>query len=375
MTTWELPPTDLLSGADAVTVPEDCTDALLEALARLGAPCNEESATVAPQAVRYELVPCDGVRMKAFRGIEEDLMQRLSVDHVRIEAPTPGRHTIGIELPRKNRAIVYLGDVVPAASKPLSAAVGVDMNGRPVVLPIAEFPHLLIAGRSGGGKSVLLHSILCSLLATHTPDELELIIVDPKSVEGAMYEGLPHASNVVYDAHQAIGVLWGMVEQMETTYRCMRRYGARDLDELNAQLALEGEQPIPRRLCVIDEAADLMMQSKSRVESAMVRLGQKGRAAGFHVIVATQSPRANVITGLLKANLPARIALATSSALDSRIILDQNGAEHLLGRGDALIDDGISGTLQRFQTAWAPSSDVEAMVDWWRSQNHALVAA
>lgn len=368
--TWELP-TDILSHTDGVTVPSDQTDELLEALATLSAPCNEESAVVAPQAVRYELTPCDGVRMKAFRGIEFDLMQMLSVDNVRIEAPTPGRNTIGIELPRRDRATVYLGDITPASSQPLNAAVGVDMTGRVVVLPIASYPHLLVAGRSGGGKSVLLHSILCSLLSTHTPNELELIIVDPKAVEGAMYEGVPHVSNLVYDAQEAIDVLWGMVESMETTYRCMRRYGARDLDELNAKLMLNGEQPIPRRLCVVDECADLMMQSKSKVESAMVRLGQKGRAAGFHVIVATQSPRAQVITGLLKANLPARIALATSNALDSRIILDSNGAENLLGRGDALLDNGIDGQLHRFQTAWAPSSDVEAIVDHWRAQTNA----
>jgi len=372
---WELPPNHVLSHAAGVSLPEDRTDDLLRALAVLGVASNEGEAQVAPQAVRYELLPADGVRMRDYRGIERDLMQMLGVPSVRIEAPTPGRHSIGIELPRRNRATVYLGDIAPAASVPLHAAVGVDMNGRPLVLPIADFPHLLVAGRSGGGKSVLLHALLCSLLAHHTPDQLELILVDPKMVEASAYEGLPHVSNLVYDASEAVDVLWGMVAAMETTYRCMHRYGARDLDELNARLQKGGEAAIPRRLCVVDELADLMMQSKARVESAIVRLGQKGRAAGFHLVLATQSPRMQVVSGLIKANMSARIALATASALDSRVILDANGAEQLLGRGDALLDDGVAGELRRFQTAWTSPDDVATMVDWWRAQDREAVAA
>lgn len=376
---WELPPDSVLTHADSVSLPEDRTDDLLRSLAILGATSNEDDVQVAPQAMRYELAPCDGVRMRAFRGIEDDLKQMLGVEKIRIEAPTPGRRTVGIELPRSPRSTIYLGDVAPAASVPLHASVGVDMTGRPLVLPLAEFPHLLVAGRSGGGKSVMLHAILCSLLAHHTPEQLELILVDPKSVEAAAYEDLPHASNVVYDASDAIDVLWGMVESMEATYRVMRQYGVRELDDLNARLKDEGEVPIPRRLCVVDELADLMMQSRSRVESAIVRLGQKGRAAGFHLILATQSPRMQVVTGLIKANLPARLAVATASALDSRVILDANGAETLLGRGDALLDDGVSGNLVRFQGAWTSSEDVARMVEWWQRQvtsaEEAVVAA
>lgn len=371
---WTLPPNDLLTRSGDVIVPEDRTDDLLHALALLGATSNEDSVQIAPQAVRYELTPCSGVRMKAYRGIDDDLMQMLGIGSVRIEAPSPGRTTVGVEIPRAQRATIHLGDVAGAAQGPLRAAVGVDMEGKTVTLSLADYPHLLVAGRSGGGKSVLLHNILCSLLTTHTPDELELILIDPKSVEAAHYEGLPHASNITYDPDHAVDVLWGMVNAMETTYNCMLRYGARSLDELNLALVREGADPIPRRLCVIDEMADLVMRSRARVESAIVRLGQKGRAAGFHLILATQTPRKDVVSGIIKANLTARIALATASALDSRIILDANGAEALLGQGDALLDDGLSGTTRRFQSAYASTEDVRAVVDWWAGQTAALVA-
>ena len=372
---WTLPSLDLLSRSWASDEAEDRSADLLEALALLGATCNVSSVVVAPQAVRYELTPARGVRMRSFHGLEADVMQMLGVTGVRIEAPTPGLTTVGIELPRRDRAIVNLADGVGDASQPLTAAVGVDLNGDVVTLPISSYPHLLIAGRSGGGKSVLLHSILASLLMSHTPDDLQLTLIDTKMVESQMYEGLPHVTAIVHDADRAVRVLGGLVEKMEQTYELMRECGARDLLELNVMLEEQGIAPIPRRLCVIDEASDLMMTAKAKVESSIVRLGQLGRAAGFHVIVATQSPRANVITGMLKANLTARIGLATSNALDSRIILDQNGCESLLGKGDALLDDGIDGSVRRFQTAWAPTQDVEAIVGHWKDQSRQLVAA
>jgi S-DNA-T family DNA segregation ATPase FtsK/SpoIIIE len=364
---WTLPSLDLLSRSHDTSVARDRAEELLEALAELGATCNVESVTIAPQAIRFELAPERGIRMRDFKGIEADLMQRLALPTVRIQAPTPGASTVGIEIPRKDRQTVSLGDVISDAAQPLTAAVGVDMAGDVVTLPISTYPHLLIAGQSGGGKSVLLHSILCSLLASHTPDELEVILIDTKIVESAAYEGVPHVSHIAQDARRAVSVLNGLVGTMEATYRAMGQHGARTLDELNAILIGRGELPIPRRLLVVDEVADLMAQAKNSVETAITRIGAKGRSAGIHIIVATQSPRANVITGALKANLSARIALKTSSALESRIIIDQAGAEDLLGRGDAILDDG-QGNTTRFQTAWSSNEDIAGLVNHWKNQ-------
>lgn len=370
-----LPPADLLSCSAGAGFHHYDSAPLLEALATLGATSNVADVITAPQAVRVEVEPCDKIRMRAFRGIEADLMQMLSIPAVRIEAPTPGKTTVGVELPRAERATIYLGDVVNRSQAPLRAAVGVGLDGSPVVLDLASYPHLLVAGRSGGGKSSVLHALLCSLLSVCTPADLELILVDTKMTELSIYEGLPHCSNVVYNPDRAIDVLWGMVDSMRTTYRCMRDYGARTLDELNTALRARGKDPIPRRVLVCDELADLMMTGRGKVESAVVSLGQLGRAAGFHLVLATQSPRVQVCTGLIKANLVARMALSTSSALDSRVILDINGAEDLLGRGDFLLDDGQSGKLVRGQAAWCPTEDVEAMVSWWKAQDRSAVAA
>jgi S-DNA-T family DNA segregation ATPase FtsK/SpoIIIE len=374
--TWGLPDEHLLTRSAASQQAEDRSAELLDVLARLGAPCNlEENPRVAPQLCRYELAPAKGVRMRDFRGLEPDVMQALGVESVRIDAPTPGRRTVGVEIPRRERATVYLGDVLAAAQTPLRAAVGMDSAGAPLVLDLASYPHTLVAGRSGGGKTVLLHAVVASLLATHTPDELEMVLVDVKQVEFSRWEGAPHVSHVVYRADRAIDVLWGMATRMDEVYGYMRQRGCRSLDELNTLLIGEGEPPVPRRLLICDELADLMMTGRGRVESAVVRLGQLGRAAGFHLVLATQSPRAQVCTGLIKANLTARVALATASALDSRIVLDQNGAESLLGRGDALIDDGQSGILRRFQTAWTSREDIDSLVEWWQAQEREEIAA
>jgi DNA segregation ATPase FtsK/SpoIIIE, S-DNA-T family len=371
--TWELP-TNILSCGAGVERAADRGEALLEALARLGAPCNAESRTVAPQAVRYELEPCDGVRMKSFRAVEPDLMQMLGIDSVRIQAPTPGRHTVGIELPRDDRQMVYLGDLAQPHNSQLAATVGVDITGKPLTIDIAELPHLLIGGQSGGGKSVMLHALICSLLTQKTPDELELILIDPKMVEAAAYEGLPHVTNLVYNPMRAVEVLLGAAAQMDAVYDCIRAEGFRNLEEWNAKLRATGQRPIPRRLIVVDEVADLVMQAKGNVESAMIRLGQKGRAAGFHVVLATQSPRVQVVTGLLKANMTGRLALSTASALDSRIILDTNGAEGLLGRGDLLYNDGASIGLKRAQAAFVSREEVSALVEHWACQTNAVAA-
>lgn len=368
--TWILPSPDLLARSDASTSAPDYSEQLLETLAELGATSNITSVHVAPQAIRYELAPCAGIRTKNYRGIEQDIMIALGVENVRIEAPTPGARTVGVEIPRKDRASVTLGDVAQFASAPLSAAVGVDMAGDPVVIDIAALPHLLIAGRSGGGKSVSIHAILCSILQHASPDELEILLIDPKMAELCDYAELPHVVKVAYDPDEAVDWLWGMVDSMEATYQALYERGCRTLDELNNQLRAEGQPIVRRRLIVCDELSDLMMRSKSKVESAMVRLGQKGRAAGFSVIVCTQSPRRECVTGMLKSNLPGRLALATSSALESRIILDQMGAENLMGQGDALYDDGVSGSLKRLQVAWCSPSDVQATCDWWIDQTY-----
>jgi S-DNA-T family DNA segregation ATPase FtsK/SpoIIIE len=343
----------------------DDAQMLLESLARLGCPCELDSVQEAPQTVRYALRPAAGVRMKSFRGIEPDLMIALSASSVRVECPVPGTATVGVELPRRDRAVVGLEDVIGAAEAPLRASIGVDVAGDPVVLDVGAAPHVLVAGRTGGGKSVLLHSILASLLTIHDPSTLEVILVDPKRNELSLWEDAPHVSAAVYDPGDAIDALWDMVASMETCYRVLQQYRARSLAELNAMLARDGEAPIPYRVLVCDETADLMMTGKGKVESAMVRLGQKGRAAGYHTILATQSPRVSVISGLLKANLPTRIALATSTALDSRIILDRSGAESLLGKGDGLLDDGVDGTLRRFQTAMVTSDEIASIIGRW----------
>jgi S-DNA-T family DNA segregation ATPase FtsK/SpoIIIE len=292
---------------------------------------------------------------------------------VRIEAPIPGRNVVGIEVPNLEVAAVRLRDVLesPAFQReasPLAVALGKDVAGAPVVAALDRMPHLLIAGATGSGKSVCINAIIASLLFRATPDRVRLLLIDPKVVELGQYDGLPHLlAPVVTDPREAYGALTWVIREMEGRYHRFAERGARDITRYNALLD-EGEEPLPYVVVVIDELADLMMVASTKVEDAIARLAQMARAAGIHLVVATQRPSVDVITGLIKANIPSRLAFAVSSQVDSRTILDSGGAEKLLGRGDMLFSPMGAAKPIRAQGALVTEGEVEALIAYVRAQ-------
>ncbi|MGH3024187.1 MAG: DNA translocase FtsK, partial [Gaiellaceae bacterium] len=296
----------------------------------------------------------------------------LATTEIRILAPIPGKQAVGVELPNTSPNLVTLGDIyddLPPTSSPLSVWLGKDISGQSVWTDLARMPHILLAGTTGSGKSGCINTVLTSILLRATPDEVRMILIDPKRIELGFYESIPHLlTSVVSSPKQASAALINVVAEMERRYERLSLLRARNLPEANRQLRSRGETPLPYLLVVIDELADLMMVSPQEVEDAVIRLAQKSRAVGIHLVLATQRPSVDVITGMIKANVPSRIAFAVSSQTDSRVILDTSGAESLLGQGDMLFKPLGTSRLQRVQGAYVSEEEIALVVEQCRRQ-------
>jgi S-DNA-T family DNA segregation ATPase FtsK/SpoIIIE len=349
---------------------------LVQTLAHFGVDANVIGQIAGPRVTRYELQLAPGTKVSKVAALKDDLSYALATTEIRILAPIPGKQAVGVELPNLSPNVVTLGDIyaeLPQTASPLSVWLGKDIGGAPVWADLARMPHLLIAGTTGSGKSGCINTILTSILLRATPDEAKLILVDPKRVELNHYESVPHLlTPVVSSPKEASAVLANCVAEMERRYERLSFLRARNLPEANRALRKRGEQPMPYLLVVIDELADLMMVSPQAVEDAVIRLAQKSRAVGIHLVLATQRPSVDVITGMIKANVPSRIAFAVSSQTDSRVILDTNGAESLLGQGDMLFKPLGSSRLQRVQGAFVTEEEIALVVEQTRQREQEL---
>jgi S-DNA-T family DNA segregation ATPase FtsK/SpoIIIE len=346
---------------------------LEETLGHFGIEATVADTVSGPRVTRYELQLAPGTKVGRITALRDDLAYALAArEELRIIAPIPGKQAVGVEVPNPEAALVTLGDITrefPAHAGPLMAWLGLDLGGKPVYIDLARMPHLLIAGSTGTGKSVCLNSLLASILLRSTPHELRMILIDPKKVELNHYESIPHLlTPVVTNMKDAAAVLSNIVREMESRYELMGMARARNLRDWNAAREAAGDPPMPTILVVIDELADLMMVSPAEVEDAIIRLAQKSRAVGIHLVLATQRPSADVITGMIKANVPSRIAFAVSSQVDSRVVLDAGGAETLLGHGDMLFRPVGTSRLQRLQGAYVSEEEILAITDHWRAQ-------
>ena len=355
---------------------------LQEVLHNFGVNVTVTNVSCGPTVTRYELQPEMGVKVSKIVGLADDIKLNLATPDIRIEAPIPGKAAVGIEVPNKENSTVMLRDLLQSeefqkAKSKLSFAVGKDIAGKTVVTDIAKMPHLLIAGATGSGKSVCINTLIISILYKAKPEEVKLIMIDPKVVELSVYNGIPHLFiPVVTDPKKAAGALNWAVQEMTNRYNTFAEYGVRNLDEYNRkaeQIKEAGaeEEPVkmPQIVIIVDELADLMMVAPGEVEDAICRLAQLARAAGIHLIIATQRPSVNVITGLIKANMPSRIAFSVSSGVDSRTILDMNGAEKLLGKGDMLFYPQGYQKPARLQGAFVSDDEVSAVVEFLADKN------
>ena len=388
---WSLPSLDILSTSDTHDVDakaaEERGKRLQEALEAHGVETRLVDMTIGPTVTRYALQLGDGVKVSRITSLNKDIAYALAAADVRILAPIPGQQAIGIEVPNEDRDVVALGDILTSkeskkATHPLELAVGRDIKGQALMLNLATTPHLLIAGATGAGKSSCINAMVTSVLMRTTPDQVRLILIDPKRVEMGQYEGVPHLLTApVTDPKKAANALHWAVREMERRYDILSNCGFRDIagynaaydrDELPAMNYGEGDdreyERLPFIMVVVDELSDLMMVAARDVEDSICRLAQMARAVGIHLVVATQRPSVNVITGVIKANIPARLAFAVSSLADSRVILDQQGAERLVGKGDMLLLGPSSSTPQRIQGAWVEESEVREVVATWNSQ-------
>jgi DNA segregation ATPase FtsK/SpoIIIE, S-DNA-T family len=345
---------------------------LVEALGHFGVQAKVIGTVAGPHITRFELRLAPGTKVGKVAQLKDDLAYALAATDIRILAPIPGKQAVGVEVPNAKRRMVRLGDVFqepPADWSPLTVWLGKDVAGKAIGADLAKMPHLLVAGTTGAGKSGAINAMLCSVLLRATPHELRLVLVDPKQVELNHYESIPHLlTPVITSPRMAANALQNLVREMEQRYGIMSMARTRSLPELNLAREKRGEPPLPYILCVIDELADLMMVAPADVEDSIIRLAQKARAVGIHLVLATQSPRVDVITGMIKANVPSRIAFAVSSQTDSRVILDQNGAESLLGQGDMLFSPVGSSRLQRIQGAYIDEAQIAKLTDCWRRQ-------
>jgi len=358
---------------------------LQDTLHNFGVNVTVTNVSCGPTVTRYELQPEMGVKVSRIVGLADDIKLNLATPDIRIEAPIPGKAAVGIEVPNKENQAVMLREILQSqefqgARSTLSFAVGKDIAGKPVVTDIAKMPHLLIAGATGSGKSVCINTLIVSLLYKASPDDVKLIMIDPKVVELSVYNGIPHLFiPVVTDPKKAAGALNWAVTEMMNRYNTFAEFNVRNLEEYNRKVEgmriPEGETPpekIPQIVIIVDELADLMMVAPGEVEDAICRLAQLARAAGIHLIIATQRPSVNVITGLIKANMPSRIAFSVSSGVDSRTILDMNGAEKLLGKGDMLFYPQGYQKPVRLQGAFVSDEEVSSIVEFLSSKNPAV---
>ena len=398
---WKLPPLTMLDRSPVHEVDrrvvEQAGRTLERALAAHGVETRLVGMTVGPTVTRYELELGPGVKVARVTSLHKDIAYAMASPDVRILAPIPGRSAIGVEVPNQQRQLVAVGDILASdearrAVHPCEVALGRDISGRAVLANLAEMPHLLIAGATGAGKSSCLNSLLTSILVRSTPEQVRLILVDPKRVELGQYNGLPHLlTPVVVNPKKAANALAWAVKEMERRYDLLSEVGVRDVTgynaafdrgELRTEPRAEGVddpgEPVYGRLpfivIVVDELNDLMMVAARDVEESICRIAQMARAVGIHLVVATQRPSVNVITGVIKANIPARLAFAVSSLADSRVILDQAGAERLVGRGDMLLLGAASSTPRRIQGAWVGEDEVHKVVAHWRRQAPKVVS-
>ena len=374
---YEFPPVELLSqgeakgpkgGKKAVT---DTATKLQKTLYSFGVSAKVENVSVGPAITRYELKPAEGVRVSKIANLADDIALNLAAETIRIEAPIPGKQAVGIEVPNKENEVVHFRDIIDTEEfrnhkSKLAFALGKDVAGKEIVTDIAKMPHVMIAGATGSGKSVCINTLISSIIYKAKPSEVKLVMVDPKVVELSVYNGIPHLLiPVVTDPRKAAGALAWAVQEMENRYATFAEKGVRDLKGYNDAIKNEeGIGRLPHIIIIIDELADLMMVAKNDVEDAICRLAQKARAAGMHLVIATQRPSVDVITGLIKANIPSRIAFAVSSQVDSRTILDMVGAEKLLGKGDMLFYPAGAPKPTRVQGAFVSDGEVEKIVDF-----------
>jgi S-DNA-T family DNA segregation ATPase FtsK/SpoIIIE len=405
---WELPSPSLLMRTKDVkqdrAAIEDMGGELVEALAAHGVDTTLVGFTVGPTVTRYELELGPGVKVSSVTSLHKDIAYAMASPDVRILAPIPGRSAIGVEVPNRQRTLVALGDLLASeeaanSTHPLDVPFGRDISGKTLIANLGEMPHVLISGATGAGKSSLINSIVTALVMRATPERLRLILVDPKRVEMGQYNDLPHLlAPVVVDPKKAAGMLAWAVKEMERRYDILAESGARDItsyqqmiargelepetsdDERVAEIferttglesdveAPPGPEDLPYIVIVVDELNDLMLVAARDVEESVVRIAQMARAVGIHLVLATQRPSVDVITGVIKANIPSRIAFAVSSLADSRVILDQAGAERLIGKGDMLLVTASSNVARRLQAPWVSESEVARVVEAWRAQ-------
>ncbi len=376
---WKLPSVALLDTvtarrermADEIKRNVKIIEATLETF---GVSCKVVGVNPGPAVTQYELQPGPGVQVKRITALQNDLSLALAAAPLRIEAPIPGKAAVGIEVPNKSMSLVTIREVLETAAfregtHKLALALGNDVSGQSIVGDLTRMPHLLIAGATGQGKSVCINALITSLLFQVTPDHLRLLLIDPKRVELTNYNGLPHlALPVLVESHQAAAALRWAVAEMDRRYKLFSAEGVRNIAAYNEKATQRLARQLPYVVIVIDELADLMMVAAGEIEELICRIAQLARAVGIHLVIATQRPSTDIITGLIKANIPSRIAFAVGSQVDSRVILDTGGAEKLLGRGDMLYQPVDAGKPTRIQGAFVSDPEVESVVNFWRSQ-------
>ncbi len=383
---WELPVIEqiLNPGIEATSdenIERQRAKIIEDTLASFGAPAKVVEINRGPTITQFGVEPgfadtrggkTTRIKVSKITALSDDIALALAAPSIRIQAPVPGKGFVGIEVPNAEISLVGLRDIVESEAfrekkTPLRIALGKDVSGRPAVADLEKMPHLLIAGTTGSGKSVCVNSILACYLLNNSPDDLRLLLVDPKRVELTSYNGVPHLlAPVVVELDRVVGALQWVTREMDERYRKFHNAGARNLEEYNRGAAERMEKPLPVWVVVIDELADLMLMAPDEVERILTRIGQLSRATGIHMVIATQRPSVDVLTGLIKANIPARIAFAVASQIDSRVILDQPGAEKLLGRGDMLFQSPDSPSLVRLQGAYVSEPELVRLVQYWR---------
>ena len=380
-TDYQFPPPNLLESKVEKPSAGDLranANIIKRTLESFGIPVEMGEITIGPKVTRYTLKPAEGVKIAKITALNQDLALSLAAQPIRIEAPIPGKSLVGIEVPNKTGATVRLGSLVATEefkkSGLLSFVIGRDINGDAIVGNLEKMPHLLIAGATGSGKSITIHSILISLLYKNSPETLKLALIDPKKVELSIYNNLPHLiAPVITENKKALGVLRWAISEMESRYDILLREGSRDIQSYNKKLVLSSSketpyEPMPYLVIVIDELADLMASYGHDVEGSIIRLAQMARATGIHLIVSTQRPSVEVVTGLIKANITSRIALQVASQIDSRTILDTSGAEKLLGAGDLLFISGELSKPKRIQGAYITEEEIQGVVTFIKKQ-------